>query len=176
MRSFVGFIGIAAAAVRVICILVRAGTAAFLGGRFDFVQVFGGKKAPVAQQGFIHRTQLVDRQQLVADTATALATAPALTAGQRHQADDGLPDMVGETHAGQQRQGGFIKQAAVQRGQSEGVFGTGNCLGQVLLFARLLLKTAAGGHQAEQAAQGGIKVKAVARMRGVERLQLQLTQ
>ena len=84
--------------------------------------------------------------------------------------------MVGETHLGEQRHGGFVKQAAVQWGQSKSVFGTSQASGQVLLLTGVLLKAAAGGDQAEQAAQGGVKVKTVACMGRVEGLQLQLAQ
>jgi hypothetical protein len=143
-----------------------------------FVQVFGGEKAPVAEQGLVHRAQLVDGQQLVADAAPALAFAcPTLLAtGERHEADDGLPHMVGETHLGQQWHGGFVKQAAVQWGQGEGVFGTGQGFCKVLLFTGGILEAAAIGDQAEQAAQGGVEIKAVTRMGRVERLHLQLAQ
>ena len=141
-----------------------------------FVKVFGGEETPVAEQGLVHGTQLVDGQQLVADATTALAPVSSCAAatGERHEAHDGLPHMVGEAHLGQQRHSGFIKQAAVQRGQNKGVFGTGNCFSQVLLLAGRILKTTAGGHQAEQAAQGGVEVKAVSGVGGVERLHLQL--
>ena len=159
-------------AIVVIALAVVASrcSAAFFGRGLDFKQLFGGKETPVAQQRFVHRAQLVDGQQLVADAAPALA--PALAARQRHQADDALPHGIRETHLAQKRHGGFVEQAAVERGQREGVLGAGNVRAQCLL----LLPAAALRHEAEQAAQGGVKEGAVLRVRGGQRLQFQLTQ
>ena len=59
---------ITAVCVAIAFVVFRCG-AAFFGCGFDFVQVFVGKKAPVAEQGLVHSAQLVDGQQLVADAA-----------------------------------------------------------------------------------------------------------
>ena len=95
-----------------ICVVIVVGCcAAALGGFFHLVQIFFGKEAFVAQQCLVHRAQLVDGQKLVADPPSPLAPPPA--ARQRHEANNGLPDIVRELHLGQQRHGGFVKQAAV---------------------------------------------------------------
>ena len=44
----------------VVTFIIAGGGAGFFGRGFDFVEVFLGKKAPVAEQGFVHRAQLVD--------------------------------------------------------------------------------------------------------------------
>jgi len=49
--------------------------AGLLRGGFDLVEVFLGKEAPVAEQGLVYGTQLVDGQQLVADPTAATALA-----------------------------------------------------------------------------------------------------
>jgi hypothetical protein len=177
-----GLAACAGAVVRVITafcvfiafVVVRCG-AAFFGRGFHFVQVFVGKEAPVAEQCLVHGAQLVDGQQLVADAARA--TAPALAFAEREQLDDALPHGIGELHLAQQGHGGIIKQAAVERGQGEGVFGAlqGHLVG-VAQAGLLTAHAAAMGHELEQAAQGEVEVFALARLLCWQGLQLQVAQ
>src|SRR5690606_9886678 len=73
--------------------------------------IFPGKKTPVGQQRFVDGAELIDREQLVADPAAPLAT---LGTGERHLADDGLPDVVGKAQLVEQWRGSRIEQATIE--------------------------------------------------------------
>ena len=142
----------------------------------DFVEVVGGKKATVAQERLVHRAELVDGQQLVADAATAPPTA--LATGERHQPDDGLPQVVGKAQLAQQRQGAVVEQTAVQRRKRKGFARTGDSAAASAAKLALAGAAEAGafGHQLEEPAQGGVEVDAFAGLRRVERLQFEVAQ
>ncbi|MCB1633308.1 MAG: hypothetical protein KDI51_01895, partial [Xanthomonadales bacterium] len=124
--------GLAAAlvAVAAFVVLIVSGGTRGLRRRLHFDQVFPGEEAAIGQQRLVDRAELVDRQQLVTDPTTPLAAA--LAAAERHQRDDLLPQPVGKAHAIEQRRGGRVEQAAVQRRQRKGIAHGGGMSAQTL--------------------------------------------
>src|SRR5690606_38941017 len=83
-RGTIIAVAVVAIDILITCIVIlrRRGTSLLRRG-LDFVQIVGGEEAAIAEQRLVDCAELVDGEQLVADTPAA--TASTLAAAERHQ-------------------------------------------------------------------------------------------